>query len=141
MRYEIVPSRLDRCSSGKLISLLKISALAGDCVHDDLSAFLKSPTRRARNFRARRVGEKADAVSAMIKKHLATLLCLLAFGFVPALAQQSSYPLNDPSLPMEKRIDNLLSLMTIDEKITCQSTNTGVPRLGVIDYGSFEGIH
>ena len=69
--------------------------------------------------------EKADAVSAMIKKHLATLLCLLSFGFVPALAQQSRYPFNDPSLPMEKRIDNLLSLMTIDEKINCLSTDTG----------------
>ena len=85
--------------------------------------------------------EKADAVSAMIKKHLATLLCLLSFGFVPALAQQSRYPFNDPSLPMEKRIDNLLSLMTIDEKINCLSTDTGVPRLGVMNYGSSEGIH
>jgi beta-glucosidase len=89
--------------------------------------------------------EKADAVSAMIKKHLATLLCLLSFGFVPALtpllAQQSRYPFNDPSLPMEKRIDNLLSLMTVDEKISCLSTNTGVPRLGVMNYGSSEGIH
>ena len=82
----------------------------------------------------------------MIKKqHLATLLCLLVSGFAvvlaPVLAQQPSYPFNDPSLPIEKRVDNLFSLMTIDEKITCQSTNTGVPRLGVIDYGSFEGIH
>ena len=85
--------------------------------------------------------EKADAVSAMIKKHLATLLCLLSFGFVPALAQQSRYPFNDPSLPMEKRIDNLLSLMTIDEKVNCLSTNTGVLRLGVMNYGSSEGIH
>jgi beta-glucosidase len=42
---------------------------------------------------------------------------------------------------MEKRIDNLLSLMTIDEKINCLSTNTGVPRLGVMNYGSSEGIH
>jgi beta-glucosidase len=77
----------------------------------------------------------------MIKKRLATLLCLLAFGFVPALAQQPKYPFNDPSLPVEKRIDNLLSLMTIDEKINCLSTNTGVPRLGVMSYGSSEGIH
>jgi beta-glucosidase len=42
---------------------------------------------------------------------------------------------------MEKRIDNLLSLMTIDEKVNCLSTNTGVPRLGVMNYGSSEGIH
>ena len=79
------------------------------------------------------------------KQHFAALLCLLVSGFVPALtpllAQQPRYPFNDPSLPMAKRIDNLLSLMTIDEKINCLSTNTGVPRLGVPSYGSSEGIH
>ena len=76
------------------------------------------------------------------KQHFAALLCLLVSGFVPALtpllAQQPRSPFNDPSLPMEKRIDNLLSLMTVDEKIDCLSTNTGVPRLGVMSYGSSE---
>ncbi|NYF79908.1 glycoside hydrolase family 3 C-terminal domain-containing protein [Granulicella arctica] len=42
---------------------------------------------------------------------------------------------------MEKRIDNLLSLMTLDEKIDCLGTKTGVPRLGVPNFGSSEGIH
>ncbi len=42
---------------------------------------------------------------------------------------------------MEKRIDNLLSLMTLDEKIDCLGTRTGVPRLGVPNFGSSEGIH
>jgi beta-glucosidase len=77
----------------------------------------------------------------MINKHLAILVCLLVSGFGAAFAQQSSYPFSDPSLPMEKRIDNLLSLMTIEEKVNCLSTNTGVPRLGVRSYGSSEGIH
>ena len=80
-----------------------------------------------------------------MKKPIAVLLCLLAFRFVaasaPASAQQPPYPFNDPSLPMEKRIDNLLSLMTTDEKVSCLSTNTGVPRLGVPSFGSSEGIH
>jgi beta-glucosidase len=81
----------------------------------------------------------------MIKKHFATNLCLLvsglAWALTPGFAQQPTYPFNDPSLPAEKRIDNLLSLMTIDEKVSCLSTNTGVPRLGVMSYGSSEGIH
>ena len=81
----------------------------------------------------------------MMKKHFAILICLLVFGFAPAptpvLAQQPAHPFNDPSLSMEKRIDNLLSLMTVDEKVNCLSTNTGVPRLGVMSYGSSEGIH
>jgi beta-glucosidase len=42
------------------------------------------------------------------------------------------YPFQDPTLPMEKRVDNLLSLMTIDEKID-SFADAGVvaPRLGV----------
>jgi beta-glucosidase len=81
----------------------------------------------------------------MIEKRLAVLLCLLASGFgpalVPALGQQPSYAFNNPALPMEQRIDNLLSLMTVDEKIHMLGTNTGVPRLGVMNYGESEGIH
>jgi beta-glucosidase len=77
----------------------------------------------------------------MINKHLVTLICLLVPAFVPTLAQQARYPFNDPALPMEKRIDNLLSQMTVEEKIGCLGTNTGVPRLGVANIGSSEGIH
>src|SRR5580698_2209082 len=77
----------------------------------------------------------------MTKFRLASLFSLLVLGLAPALAQQSSYPFNNPALPMEKRIDNLLSLMTIDEKIACLGTKTGVPRLGVKNFGSSEGIH
>ena len=77
----------------------------------------------------------------MKTNQIAILLCLLTCGLSVAQAQQQTYPFNDPSLPMEKRIDNLLSLMTIDEKIDCLGTNTGVPRLGVMNYGNSEGIH
>ena len=66
---------------------------------------------------------------------------LLVAGIIPAIAQPPPYPFNDPTLPAEKRIDNLLSLMTIDEKIGCLGTRTGVPRLGVPNIGSSEGIH
>src|ERR1035438_8090632 len=69
------------------------------------------------------------------------LLVSLAFTVVPALAQQTRYPFNDPNLPADKRIDNLLSLMTVDEKIDVLGTQTGVPRLGVPNIGSSEGIH
>lgn len=63
----------------------------------------------------------------------------LALGI--AKAQPSAYPFRDPNLPVEKRIDNLLSLMNIDEKIGCLGTDTAVPRLGVPNIGSSEGIH
>jgi beta-glucosidase len=71
----------------------------------------------------------------------ATILTLFAVATVAIFAQQPSYPFRDPSLPMDKRIDNLLSLMTLQEKIDCLSTRTGVPRLGVPNFGSSEGIH
>ncbi len=74
-------------------------------------------------------------------QRLSSILSLLVLGFAPALAQQAPYPFKDPSLPAEKRIDNLLSQMTLDEKINCLGTQTGVPRLGVPNFGSSEGIH
>ena len=77
----------------------------------------------------------------MSYKQLAALLCLVVSGTAPALAQQTHYPFNDPALPAEKRIDNLLSLMTVEEKIACLGTQTGVARLGVPNFGSSEGIH
>lgn len=70
--------------------------------------------------------------------------CRVGILFLPlmtAIAEQPAHPFNDPSLPVEKRIDNLLSLMTIDEKIGCLGTRTGVPRLHVPNIGSSEGIH
>jgi len=54
---------------------------------------------------------------------------------------QSQYPFQNPSLPAEERINNLLSLMTIDEKISCLGTNPSVPRLGVKGSSHVEGIH
>jgi len=76
-----------------------------------------------------------------MKPSLAVALGAIALGLVPACAQQSSYPFRNPKLPMEKRIDNILSLMTIDEKVDCLGVQTGVPRLGIPSYGGSEGIH
>jgi len=81
----------------------------------------------------------------MTKKNVAACLRALAIvtltAVVPAFAQQAKYAFNDPNLPEEKRIDNLLSLMTTEEKIAVLGTQTGVPRLGVPNIGSTEGIH
>ena len=59
---------------------------------------------------------------------------------LPAMAQDK-YPFQNPDLPTEQRIDNILSLMTIDEKVDILGTQTGVPRLGIANIGSSEGIH
>jgi beta-glucosidase len=54
---------------------------------------------------------------------------------------QYQYPFQNPDLPHEQRINNLLSLMTLDEKIVCLGTNPSIPRLGVRASGHVEGIH
>ena len=76
-----------------------------------------------------------------MKRNFARLLSVFVFWTGAAFAQQASQPYKDPALPVEKRIDNLLSLMTTEEKVDCLSTRTGVPRLGVPNFGSSEGIH
>ncbi len=53
----------------------------------------------------------------------------------------ADYPFADPTLPTEERIDNLLSLMTQEEKIACLGTEPNVPRLGVWGTGHVEGLH
>ncbi|HEV2499892.1 MAG TPA: glycoside hydrolase family 3 C-terminal domain-containing protein [Terriglobia bacterium] len=73
---------------------------------------------------------------------LVAAIVLVLSGFGSCFAQQKfQYPFQDPSLPAEKRIDNILSLTTINEKIDCLGVQTGVPRLGIPSYGGSEGIH
>lgn len=56
------------------------------------------------------------------------------------LAQTYEYPFQNPGLTDDERIDNLLSLMTLEEKIATFS-GAGIPRLGVPSPGSSEAIH
>ena len=77
-----------------------------------------------------------------MKKFVNVITCLLALlaGSCFMSAQTYQYPFQDISLPAEERIDNLLSLMTLEEKIATFS-GQGVPRLGVPSPGSSEAIH
>jgi len=66
---------------------------------------------------------------------------LIVCAFASQTTPQTQYPFQNPELPIEQRIDNILSLMTIDEKIECLDTNPSVPRLGIKASGHVEGIH
>ncbi|MES2219671.1 MAG: glycoside hydrolase family 3 C-terminal domain-containing protein [Acidobacteriota bacterium] len=71
-------------------------------------------------------------------------LLLLAGLSIPALSSAQDhyeYPFQNPTLPTEQRIDNLLSLMTLQEKIDALGTDPDVPRLGVHGSGQIEGLH
>jgi len=62
-------------------------------------------------------------------------------GVTAASAQTYQYPFQDPTLPAQTRIDNLVSLMTTQEKVDLLGTQTAIPRLGVAGFGGSEGIH
>lgn len=53
---------------------------------------------------------------------------------------QGKYPFLDPDMAMEKRVDQIISRMTLDEKIAYVLTSQ-VERLGIPSPGSSEGIH
>ena len=72
------------------------------------------------------------------------VLLLLAGLSFPALSPAQShyhYPFQNPNLPTDQRINNLLSLMTLQEKIDALGTDPDVPRLGVHGSGQIEGLH
>jgi len=73
-------------------------------------------------------------------KQYALYILLLVTASLSA-QQKKQYPFQNPNLDTEKRIDNLLSLMTLDEKIQVLSTNPSVPRLGIKGTGHVEGLH
>ena len=51
------------------------------------------------------------------------------------------YPFQNPNLPIEQRVNNIISLLTLDEKIGCLGTNPSVPRLGIRGTSHSEGLH
>ena len=68
------------------------------------------------------------------------LVSLLLVCGVPAMSQQRAV-YADSSSPVEARITDLLSRMTVEEKVDAFSTNPTVPRLGVVGTGHVEGLH
>ena len=71
-------------------------------------------------------------------KYLITLSVLL---FITGPGYGQPYPFQNTRLDDEQRIDNLISLMTLEEKINCLSTRISVPRLGIKGYRLVEGLH
>ena len=72
---------------------------------------------------------------------VASLSVLLAMTGISARAQTNQYPLQNPGLPLEERVNNIVALMTLDEKIAFFSSSPGVPRLGIRRMGHVEGLH
>ncbi len=72
------------------------------------------------------------------------ILCLLVpGGQAQTKPQKPTAAYLDPSLPIEKRVDDLISRMTLDEKVRqMQHTAPAIPRLGVPSYDWWsEALH
>ncbi|HEY4952537.1 MAG TPA: glycoside hydrolase family 3 C-terminal domain-containing protein [Verrucomicrobiae bacterium] len=69
------------------------------------------------------------------------LICsLILAARVPVFAQ-NRYLFQNPDFAMEDRVANVVSLMTLDEKINFLRFRIGIPRLGIPPLGSAEGLH
>lgn len=79
----------------------------------------------------------------MLRKYLKNCVLMLTLNivFISCLHSQVQYPFQNPSLDVEKRIDNIITLLTLDEKITCLGTDPSIPRLGIKGTGHIEGLH
>ncbi|MFJ9902791.1 glycoside hydrolase family 3 C-terminal domain-containing protein [Streptomyces sp. NPDC101152] len=62
---------------------------------------------------------------------------------VPAHADTPAYPFRDPNLPVSKRVDDLLSRLTLDEKISLlHQYEPAIPRLGIQSFRTgTEALH
>lgn len=71
------------------------------------------------------------------------LFSLSIFICAISSAQNFKYPFQYPKLPVEQRIENLLGLLTVDEKIGMMMDNSkAVPRLDIPGYGWWnEALH
>ena len=72
-----------------------------------------------------------------MKKTVLILISLSAYLFLNA----QNYPFQNIRLSEKERIDNLISLMTLDEKLSCLSTRLSIPRLGIKGTRTVEGLH
>ena len=72
---------------------------------------------------------------------LAAILLLLPIRWLAGADASYQYPFQNPDLPIEQRVENIVSLMTLDEKVACLGTRPNVPRLGIQGTGHVEGLH
>jgi beta-glucosidase len=69
------------------------------------------------------------------------LIQILILNLILLNLSAQDFPFQDTRLNDDARIKNLISLMTLDEKLSCLSTRIAVPRLGVKGTRTIEGLH
>ena len=76
-------------------------------------------------------------------RRLAVFLVVLACAAALLPAQPASFPFQDPTLPIDKRVDDLVARMTLEEKASQLVNRTrAIPRLNVPEYNIWsEALH
>src|ERR1051325_3635614 len=86
-------------------------------------------------------------MNADLEKMRTTKVFLLTFVgagllfVVPAWSQTNQYRFQNPDLSIEERVSDVVSRLTLDEKIDLLRFRNGVLRLGIQPLGSVEGLH
>ena len=75
-----------------------------------------------------------------MKSYIYAALGALLLTSALVRAQEVTYPFQDTKLSEEERLDNAVSLMTVEEKLGT-IVGQGVPRLGIENPGAAEAIH
>jgi beta-glucosidase len=80
-----------------------------------------------------------------MRRSVMRIACLVATCLLGACGHSevapTTYPFQNPDLALEARVDNIVSLLTLDEKIACLGTNPSVARLGIRGSDHLEGLH
>jgi beta-glucosidase len=66
---------------------------------------------------------------------------VVAAGLAQVVAAQVDYPFRNTKLSDDQRIADLLSRLTLEEKINLMSDHPKIPRLGIVFSGQVEGLH
>jgi beta-glucosidase len=74
-------------------------------------------------------------------RKLAALFALCFAAWFARAADLLEFPFQNPDLPVEARIDDLIARMTLEEKVDCLANRAAVPRLGVKGSPHIEGYH
>ena len=69
------------------------------------------------------------------------LLCAIRAADPSVAPSPTGFPFQNPDLPVEERITDLIGRMTREEKIDCLAMRAAVPRLGVVGSPHIEGYH
>jgi beta-glucosidase len=90
-----------------------------------------------------RFSGEGDMSSFRFFRFFTVLLSALASSWNVLHAQESSFPFQDPNLSVDRRVDDLVARMTLEEKASQLVNNTrAIPRLNVPEYNIWsEALH